>query len=432
MEDVMDFDEIIGSRPNDVMDYVMNHYKDGSELSYMGKDDCMFHYQDKTVHIITKDVDIPFVLVVPDNCEGKQLLSMTTNNLESTDSGDILRSGLSAASQFSTSIQDGGPIIVPILPSNGNSGSDGIPYWQQLAPECFDKQYKFWNSDKQFDECLFDSIDKAKDILHNDYDMECDDRLFIHGYSSSGAFAQRFCTLHPEAVRYANIGGASCTMTVMDDTISYPAGTGNLPNGRTFDKDSYKQIQFDSYIGQYEYDMPAFDDWRLREDGSPSAMHDGYDSFDRTCPREIANACKAKYGIDPHDRIFNILVNLDNNNIKVNHMVIPGVTHNQHDRDYMNSVVEQLAPLSPKERMEALAPYNLTRRQVHDLKCVYRTPAKAISDDGLIYDIVNTSYQNALQDMRTEDKSYGRSLASEVALGQEVMFRETMDGPEAP
>ena len=432
MQNIVDFDEITGSRPNDVMNYVLNHYKDGSELLYMGKDDCMFHYQDKTVHIVTKDVDIPFVLVISDNCEGKQLLSMTTNNLESTDDGDILRSGLNAASQFSSSIHDGGPIVVPILPSSGNSGVEGVPYWQQLAPECFDKQYKFWNSDKQFDECLLDSIDKAKDILHNDYNIECDDRLFIHGYSSSGAFAQRFCTLHPEVVRYANIGGNACNTTVIDDTISYPAGTGNLPNGQVFDKESYQQIKFDLYIGQYEYDRLDFEDWRLRKDGSPSVMHDMYDVFDRSCPTDIANACKNKYSVDPYDRVQNILMNLKDNNINVNYREIPGVAHNQDGRDYMNGVVEQLRPLSPRERMDKLAPYKLTKRQVNDLKCVYHTPAKAISDDGLIYDIVNTSYQNALQDMRAEDKSYSRRLASEIALGQEAMFRETMDGPEAP
>ncbi len=80
------------------------------------------------------------------------------------------------------------------------------------------------------------------------------DKIFLHGYSSSGVFAQRFALIHPEIVGRVLIGGASGSIPLPTTDFEYPLGIKDFRQlfGTDFNEDEYRKIQFAYYVGEFE------------------------------------------------------------------------------------------------------------------------------------------------------------------------------------
>jgi hypothetical protein len=82
------------------------------------------------------------------------------------------------------------------------------------------------------------------------------DKVFMHGFSASGVFTNRFAILHPEIVRAAAAGGVNAiptfpTASWKGTRLPYPVGIADLKEitGITFDEQAYKQVSQYIYMG---------------------------------------------------------------------------------------------------------------------------------------------------------------------------------------
>ena len=183
----------------------------------------------QNIHI-NLESKIPFVLITPSTLRDGQTLVMESNNLETNNIQSLLRQALGAGKDLNDILKGSNPILIPILPSE----SPNAPYYQQLSAECFQ------NGEKP-DLNVVEAINKAKEIMKNQYNIQLNDKIFLNGYSSSGCFAQRFSLIHPELIDTACIGGASGSIPIPNKDLDYPLGIKNYEElfGKKFDIEEY-------------------------------------------------------------------------------------------------------------------------------------------------------------------------------------------------
>jgi hypothetical protein len=82
------------------------------------------------------------------------------------------------------------------------------------------------------------------------------DKVFMHGYSASGTFTNRFPLLHPHVVRAVAAGGVNGIPTFpathwQGTELPFPVGIADLKEiaGIDFDEDAYKQVAQYIYMG---------------------------------------------------------------------------------------------------------------------------------------------------------------------------------------
>jgi hypothetical protein len=133
------------------------------------------------------------------------------------------------------------PVVLPIVPD-----IIGLPDFQQLSLESV-RDFKI--HEKVF-QCIEDAKIKIKEITNKNVQ----DKIFLHGYSASGVFAQRFALIYPELVSRSLIGGAAGTIPVPTTRIKYPIGIEDYEElfGRKFNIDEYRKIKFGYYVGEKE------------------------------------------------------------------------------------------------------------------------------------------------------------------------------------
>ncbi len=101
-------------------------------------------------------------------------------------------------------------------------------------------------------------IDDALDRLGAmGYDM--DRRVFMMGFSASGAFTSRFTLIHPDRVKAAAPGaGGSWPMAPVASwqgiPLKYPIGVMDFQSlvGKPFDLETFKRVPFYSYVGDQD------------------------------------------------------------------------------------------------------------------------------------------------------------------------------------
>lgn len=196
----------------------------------------------QNIHI-NLESKIPFVLITPSTLKDNQTLVMESNNLETNNIQSLLRQALGVGKDLNDILKGSNPILIPILPSK----SPTAPYYQQLSAECF-------QNGERPDLNVVEVINKAKEIMKNQYNIELNDKIFLNGYSSSGCFAQRFSLIHLELIDTACIGGASGSIPIPNSDLDYPLGIKNYEElfGKKFDIQEYKKITFDYYVGSLE------------------------------------------------------------------------------------------------------------------------------------------------------------------------------------
>lgn len=269
-------------------------------------------------------INIPSIIALPRvKNMGKQIV-LESNNLETGNFEHILEQGLHTSMKLAIlTDNDPAPIVVPLLPSYRDP-----PYFQQLSRECFELSPRDINY--RIDEQVVRIIEKTKKTIKEERGIDLEDKIFLNGYSSSGVFAQRFALLHPEIVGTACIGGASGSIPIPTEDLSYPLGIEDYKEltGKDFDIDSYRNIDFTYYVGEMETKNKC--DTRLDEKGNPAPMHD-LSYFDRSIPKEIGQKQRELFGINLFDRANNTIELLTSNGIKVKHIIIPGRTHSNNN-----------------------------------------------------------------------------------------------------
>ena len=281
---------------------------------------CRLNGIDYNINVLAPNgyVNFPSILAVPQSSEINNQIVMESNNFETGSLNKLLLEGSHTLMKLIKETSNPpAPVVVPLLPSYKNG-----PYFQQLSAECFDLPRN--DENYRIDEQVVEMINNAKDILTNEYNIKPDDKIFLNGYSASGVFAQRFALLHPEIVGTACIGGASGSIPIPSDLLSYPLGTKDYEKitGKKFDEESYKNIKFRYFVGEFEKAGDRFDEY-----GNKYPMHD-MSYFDRSVPVEVGEAQRSLFGEDLFVRANNTVNYIQNCGIDIDHYVIEGRSHN--------------------------------------------------------------------------------------------------------
>ena len=271
----------------------------------------------------TKGIYIPSIIAIPVGVKNATI-ALEANNKESDEYKDRLSQALETAEKLATFTQDPPSIVViPIIPSKGEEK----PYYQQLSRDCFSEQKEEPNIDEQ----VVNIIEEVKNIEMKNKTIVKDvinipDKIFINGYSSSGVFAQRFALLHPELIQAACIGGASGSIPYPTMDLPYPLGIKDYKEitGKDFDSDSYNQIKFNYYVGEFE----GLDKIKREKDKEEKTvpMHD-MSYFERSIPKEVGEELRNKFGEDLITRAEKEVMMLQANGANISHSVIEGKAH---------------------------------------------------------------------------------------------------------
>lgn len=242
-----------------------------------------------------KGVNIPCLLCIPKQAEGKQKLMMIFNNENGKtldESMANMENGLiGAINQF----EFNSPIIVPILPSqtefNQELQSNGIDLQvgepKQFARECFlpeiPEQSRFYRLDQQVNVLLQNVIsnselrEQIQSTMGIEKRIKFDEKVIGFGHSGAGASMLRYCLLHPEMLDKIIIGGNGDIVPTPigenGDKLTYPFGIADYKElfGEDFDIEAFKKVGFQFYIGDREDEVPRFDtirDENYREGGT--------------------------------------------------------------------------------------------------------------------------------------------------------------------
>lgn len=263
---------------------------------------------------------LPFLLIIPKNIENNSTLIMESNNLETNNKKELFKQGIETAKHLLELSKSKSPILIPILPSEKEG-----PYWQQLSLECFKK-------DKNIHLKIMQTIENSKAIIKEKRNIEINDKIFLNGYSSSGVFAQRLALIYPEIIDTACIGGASGSIPIIDSRIDYPIGIGNYEKifQKPFDKEEYKKINFEYYVGSLETYI------KTNRNGNIEPMHD-MSYFNRSIPTEIGRQQRLILGADLFDRAKKTVEILKKQGVKINHNVLYNCIHNDKEATIYNN-----------------------------------------------------------------------------------------------
>ena len=276
---------------------------------------------------------VPYILLTPKQMSDNATLAVEANNLETENQEGLVKNGLFTAYRLTNNlIEYDNPVLIPILPSVKN----GIPYYQQLSKECFliPEASPFYRIDLQ----VCNMIEEAKQKLSEHTIVN--DKIFLNGYSSSGVFAQRFALLHPEVVDTACIGGASGSIPVPIEDLSYPLGIADYEEltGRSFDMKSYQQIKFRYYVGSLEDTRKTSE--RFDENGNPAPMHD-MSYFDRSVPKEEGRKEREMFGKNLIERSKKQIAIMQKMGMDIEEKVMEGRTHNNFNGHGVNELGDQ-------------------------------------------------------------------------------------------
>lgn len=244
------------------------------------------------------------------------------------------------------------PIVCPVIPDlNGEE-----PDYQQLSRECF----IFPNAKlKRIDLKVIECIENAKNKIQELTGKRMGKKTFVHGYSASGVFAQRFAFIHPELVSRCCIGGAAGDIPVPIESIGYPIGISDYENlfGKKFDANAHRNIKFAYYVAENEakedgtYDINGnlvkFDRFgnKIDKNQISAPMHDMSYRL-RTVPREVGRKQREVFGQDLDERWKNSIEFLRKNGYDISGVICKDTNHanifNSNYNPYFSQLVQRL------------------------------------------------------------------------------------------
>ena len=142
------------------------------------------------------------------------------------------------------------PLLVPVFPRPGGDR------WQ-IYTHALDRDTLLIQEGelRRIDLQLIKMIGHAQRLLrHND--VKVNEKVFMHGFSASGTFTNRFAILHPTVVRAVATGGVNSIPTFptdrwQDKTLRYPVGIADVKEiaDIEFDETVYKRVSQYIYMG---------------------------------------------------------------------------------------------------------------------------------------------------------------------------------------
>lgn len=300
--------------------YVSNELNYGNDVEFEFRIDNILYKIKFLSADIDSNINIPSILAIPLSPDINNQLMVETNNLESEDLEKIIEQGGQTGIRLAKITNNFPcPIVVPLIPSY-----NGSPYFQQLSQECFDISSEEKNY--RIDEQVVRIIEKVKFILKSENDIIVKDKIFLNGYSSSGVFAQRFALLHPEIVEIACIGGASGSIPIPTEKLSYPIGIANFEKltSKKFDLESYSKIKFRYYVGELE--TQDMSDSRVDDLGNPAPIHD-MSYFERSVPVDVGKQQRKILGMETFSRAKKTVEILQDLGMDIQHKIILGRNH---------------------------------------------------------------------------------------------------------
>lgn len=203
-----------------------------------------------------KGFHFPYYLFVPKNLDSTidRHLFVEPNNT-GTASDDFEIHDRAAArlllSSHATRIarELGWPLLVPVFPRPAEQ-------WQAYTHSLDEDTLLIASGPlKRIDLQLIEMIRDARGLLRRNA-LNLQDKVFLHGYSASGVFVNRFAVLHPDVVRAVAAGGVNAIPILPaaewhGKALPFPVGIGDLKQvaGIEFDKNAYRQVSQYIYMG---------------------------------------------------------------------------------------------------------------------------------------------------------------------------------------
>jgi hypothetical protein len=143
----------------------------------------------------------------------------------------------------------GTPLLVPVFPRPAGQ-------WQAYTHSLDEDTLMIPSGPlKRIDLQLIQMIRDAQALLRRNH-VNVRDKVFLHGYSASGVFANRFPVLHPQIVRAIAAGGVNAIPILPvaqwhGTTLPFPVGIADLKRiaDIDFDETAYRQVSQYIYMG---------------------------------------------------------------------------------------------------------------------------------------------------------------------------------------
>ena len=221
-----------------------------------------------------KGFNFPYFLFVPDTADksSELYLLVETNNTGTTSDDfdvhrekalDLVKSSYPNRIARELSV----PLLVPVFPRPRTN-------WQAYT-HALDRDTLEINEGKleRLDLQLIAMIDQALELLRaNGFKMH--NKVFIHGFSASAKFSNRFAFLHPERVKASAAGGVNGIPTLPistrnGHTLPFPIGIADIETftGRPYDEQVHRQVPQYIYMGYMDRNdtLPSRDAWSEKE-----------------------------------------------------------------------------------------------------------------------------------------------------------------------
>ncbi len=218
--------------------------------------------------------NFPYCLFVPNKIDrsGKVYLFVETNNTGTTsDDFEVHREralrlvSQSYPNRIVRRLQV--PLLVPVFP---RPRTDWQTYTHALDRDSLEKKD---GELARIDLQLLAMIDHAIELLRaNGFDMH--EKIFMHGFSASAKFCNRFAFLYPERVKAAAAGGVNGLPTLPlternGCALPFPIGIADIETftGKPFDEKAHRRIAQFIYMGYMDRNdtLPSRDAWRESE-----------------------------------------------------------------------------------------------------------------------------------------------------------------------
>jgi len=283
-----------------------------------------------------KGINIPSIVIVPKGDSIYNQIVLEVNNCDNNNLDKMLASAMITCKQLMAIVKENySPIVMPLLPAMSESGI----YFQQLSKGCF--ELSSTEPYYRIDEQVIRIINESKAMLKDKYNIQCSNKIFLNGYSTSAVFAHRFALIHPAIVETVCVGGAIGDLPIPTRSIEYPIGIGDFENifGKKFDIDSYSKIKFRYYVGELEDVMKSNN--RVDEDGYPAPMHD-MSYFYKSVPTEVGKKQRDKLGKNIFERAHKTIEILKKHGIDIELTIIPGRSHNDNSGTGVNEYIVKI------------------------------------------------------------------------------------------
>ncbi len=152
----------------------------------------------------------------------------------------------------------GSPLLVPVFPRPAES-------WQAYTHSLDEDTLLIASGPlKRIDLQLIEMMRDAQTLLRRN-GLKVPNKVFLHGYSASGVFVNRFTVLHPDVVRAVAAGGVNAIPILplsewRGTTLPFPVGIADLKQvaGIGFDKNAYQEVSQYIYMGYLDRNDTTF------------------------------------------------------------------------------------------------------------------------------------------------------------------------------